>query len=165
METKPMNKRVMNALIELLHYAEYDSGGAEDDSFIECLEKREDVSQHIRRTMQILRDYIAGREVEAFFSLGTLYATSGALEAFEEARQKTTDWQNEPAETPAELFNRHECGDWGDLDKADKEENELSIKEGYRILSAYKLKATGQKLWVITEADRSMTTILRPDEY
>lgn len=63
-----------------------------------------------------------------------------------------------------ELLARHISGDWGDLGAEDKEENELSLKEGFRILSAYKLP-TGQKLWVITEADRSATTILKPEEY
>ncbi len=162
---KPMNERVMRALAELLEYADYDGGGCEDEHYNECLANGEDVSQHIRQAMEILRDYLAGREVEARFSLGELYATAGALEALEEARQETKDWKREPAETPAELFTRHECGDWGDLSQADKKENELSVKEGFRILSAYKLKATGEKLWVITEADRSKTTILRPDEH
>ena len=129
------------------------------------LENGIDVSGHIRRHVQTLRDYLEGREVEPRFELGELHATPGALEAFDDARQQTKDWQKEPAETPAELFNRHECGDWGDISEADKEENELSIKEGFRILSAYTLKATGQKIWVITEADRSKTTILLADEY
>lgn len=162
---KPMNERVMQALVELLEYADYDGGGCEMESYLESLAKGEDVSGHVVQAMQILRDYVADRKIEARFSLGSLFATPGALEALEEARQNTRDWKNAPAETAPELFARHECGDWGDLDEADKKENELSIKEGFRILSAYKLKATGQKLWVITEADRSMTTIMRPDEY
>lgn len=162
---KPMNERVMKALSELLEYAEYDGGGCEDESYRECLANGDDVSEHIRQAIQILRDYIEGREVGARFSLGSLYATPAALEALEEAERQTKDWKNSPAETPAELFTRHECGDWGDLSQEDKDENELSIKQGFRILSAYTLKATGQKLWVITEADRSKTTILRPDEY
>lgn len=66
--------------------------------------------------------------------------------------------------TGVSLIVRHVTGDWGDLCQEDKEENELAVKEGFRILSAYKLP-TGEKLWVITEADRSATTILRPDEY
>ena len=53
---------------------------------------------------------------------------------------------------------------WGDLEDEDKNENELSVKEGFRILSAYKLE-TGVKVWVTTEWDRSVTTILLPDEY
>lgn len=160
-----MNERVMKALVELLEYADYDGGGCEDESYLENLASGEDVSQHVRHQIQILRDYIQGREVEARFSLGSLYATPEALEAFEEAEQQTKDWQNSPAETPAELFTRHECGSWGDMSQAEKEENEQAIKQGDKLHSAYKLKATGQTLWVITEADRTKTTILRPDEY
>ena len=61
------------------------------------------------------------------------------------------------------LLSRHVTGDWGDLDEVDKQENELSVRKGFRILSAY--GKDDCKLWVITEADRSITTILRPDEY
>ena len=55
-------------------------------------------------------------------------------------------------------------GDWGNLDDEDKKENELSVKEGFRILSAYKLDSV-VKVWIITEWDRSVPTILLPDEY
>jgi len=59
---------------------------------------------------------------------------------------------------------RHRRGDWEDLGKDDKRENELSLKAGFRLLSAYE---SGElpKIWIITEADRSATTILFPDEY
>ena len=87
------------------------------------------------------------------FSLGQTVATPGALKALMAAGQ-----------TPLELLQRHIAGDWGDLPEEDKAENELSLKAGFRILSAYKLM-TGVKVWVITEADRSATTILLPDEY
>jgi hypothetical protein len=56
------------------------------------------------------------------------------------------------------------CGDWGDLDEHDRRENELSFREGFRILSSYNLP-NAERLWIITEADRSATTLLRPDEY
>lgn len=65
---------------------------------------------------------------------------------------------------PVEISLRHITGDWGDLEDADKKENELSVKEGFRILSAYNLE-TGIKVWVITEADKTATTILLPDDY
>ena len=55
-------------------------------------------------------------------------------------------------------------GDWGNLDDEDKKENELSVKEGFRILSAYKLDSV-VKVWIITEWDRSVPAILLPDEY
>jgi len=59
---------------------------------------------------------------------------------------------------------RHQRGDWGDLTDEDKQENELSLKAGYRLLSAYEVNRL-PKIWIITEADRSSTTILFPDEY
>lgn len=67
-------------------------------------------------------------------------------------------------QNPLDLFDRHITGDWGDLCEEDKQENEFSVKHGLRILSAYTL-STGVKVWVITEANRSTTTILLPEEY
>ena len=61
-------------------------------------------------------------------------------------------------------LSRHAQGDWGDLCEDDKKENELSLKEGFRLLSAYE-QAGLPKIWIITEADRSVTTVLFPDEY
>lgn len=61
-------------------------------------------------------------------------------------------------------LSRHSRGDWGDVCDADREENELSLREGFRLLSAYR-GANGTKFWVITEADRSLTTVLLPEEY
>ena len=87
------------------------------------------------------------------FALGQIVSTPGALEAFGEAGQ-----------TPLEFLARHVAGDWGQVDKADAAENELSVKEGFRILSAYTLK-NGTRIWVITEADRSSTCVLLPTEY
>jgi hypothetical protein len=84
------------------------------------------------------------------FKLGVVVVAPGALEA-------TT------ADAIDTLLARHVHGDWGDVDEADKQENELSVKKGFRILSAY--GKGKRKLWIITEADRSVTTILRPDEY
>jgi hypothetical protein len=78
---------------------------------------------------------------------------TGALESIQEAEQN-----------PLELVARHVTGDWGELGEEDKRENELSVEAGYRILSAYILRS-GVKVWVITEADRSVTTILLPSEY
>jgi hypothetical protein len=86
--------------------------------------------------------------------LGQLVATPGALEALEGANV-----------TPLEFLARHQRGDWGEVCKADKDENELSLREGFRLLSAYSLPGTGTKIWIITEADRSLTTLLLPEEY
>lgn len=92
-------------------------------------------------------------EKKPLFPLGRVVATPGALEAFKEAGQD-----------PATFLERHQVGDWGDLGLEDKAENELSIKEGFRILSAYHLK-TGVKIWIVTEHDRSSSTFLLPSEY
>ena len=59
---------------------------------------------------------------------------------------------------------RHAGGDWGDLCQADRQENEFSLDKRLRLLSAYHA-AAGTKFWIITEADRSATTILLPEDY
>ena len=64
----------------------------------------------------------------------------------------------------ARSLQRHALRDWGDLGQKDKAENELSLKEGFRLLSAYE-SAGLPKIWIITEADRSATTVLFPEEY
>jgi hypothetical protein len=87
------------------------------------------------------------------FPLGRLVATPGALRAIKEA-----------GNTPQQFLARHQQGDWGDLDDHDRRENEWSIGNGCRLLSAYQL-SDDSKIWVITEADRSATTILLPEEY
>ena len=87
------------------------------------------------------------------FSLGRIVATPGALKALEEANQN-----------PFEFLERHQAGDWGDLCEEDKSENEFSLKNGFRILNAYRT-LHDVKVWVITEADRSVTTLLLPHEY
>ena len=63
-----------------------------------------------------------------------------------------------------ESLGRHAKGDWGDLGQEDKQENELSLKKGFRLLSAYERDGL-PKIWIITEADRSVTTVLFPEEY
>ena len=90
---------------------------------------------------------------QPLFALGQVVATPGALEEIRLAD-----------ETFEQLLHRHVTGDWGSLCEEDKQENELGLQNGLRIFSAYML-STGQKLWVITEADRSATTFLRPAEY
>lgn len=87
------------------------------------------------------------------FALGSLVATPGALEALERAGQ-----------SPAEFLARHAAGDWGDVSKGDARLNDDAVKAGERILSAYRTQA-GDRLWIITEADRSSTCILLPEEY
>jgi len=65
---------------------------------------------------------------------------------------------------PGELLTRHVTGDWGDLEEEDKQENEFSVDKELRIFSAYKVH-DDTKIWVITEADRSATTLLLPSDY
>ena len=61
------------------------------------------------------------------------------------------------------LLERHRSGDWGDVSPEDARENEVSVRYGFRILSSYRV--AGERLWVITERDRSVTTFLLPEEY
>ena len=86
-------------------------------------------------------------------TLGQLAATPAALNAL-----ATTGTR------PLALLRRHATGDWGDLCAEDIEANRLALALGERVLSAYIL-ASGEKVWVITEADRSLTTILCPEDY
>ena len=88
----------------------------------------------------------------AEFSPGRVVATPGALAGIEAS-----------GDDPLAFLFRHVSGDWGELDENDVRENELSLREGFRLLSAYTL-STGMKIWVITEADRCVTTLLLPDE-
>jgi len=92
-------------------------------------------------------------ESAILFPLGSVYLTVGAREALTESNQE-----------PFEFLQKHQQGDWGEVCKDDAKENELSVREGFRILSAYRT-AKGEKIWIITEADRSSTTILLPSEY
>jgi hypothetical protein len=61
-------------------------------------------------------------------------------------------------------LTRHAAGDWGEVAPEDRQENELSLREGFRLLSVYRSSA-GAKFWIITEADRSATTVLMPEDY
>jgi len=63
-----------------------------------------------------------------------------------------------------ESLGRHTRGDWGDLCQEDKQMNDHAITDGSRILSAYRHKDE-TRIWIISECDRSVTTILYPDEY
>jgi hypothetical protein len=87
------------------------------------------------------------------FPLGQTYITPGAEEALLIAGQ-----------TGIEFLRRHMTLDPGELSDDDVRENESSLREGFRLFSCYRT-AKGQKLYVVTEADRSSTTILVPDEY
>lgn len=94
----------------------------------------------------------AATQAKPLFPLGRTLATPGALEAMQRL-----------AVSPLALLSRHQRGDWGDLDLGDRQANAQALTQGDRIFSAYRFDAV--KFWVITEADRSATTILLPEEY
>jgi hypothetical protein len=95
----------------------------------------------------------AARQPKRLFSLGQTYLTPGAIEALQDAGQ-----------TASEFLERHQGGDWGEVDEFDWSENDSSVNGRFRILSAYRT-TKDVKIWVITEADRSSTTLLVPSEY
>lgn len=101
---------------------------------------------------------LASHEAESApsFALGNIVATPGALALLE----------NYPIH-PVDLLERHARADWGDLCAEDCEANHLALEHGGRLLSAYGLSSAHPeiRLWIITEADRSVTTLLLPSEY
>ena len=105
--------------------------------------------------------------ISARFPLGQIVATPGALELLQDS-----------GFSAAALISRHAHGDWGDLCDEDRSENEFAVTRRLRILSCYRLvdaarlagtptdkRSSLPTVWIITEADRSVTTLLRPDEY
>src|SRR5437762_12087914 len=93
-----------------------------------------------------LSEVQAAERGERKFPLGQLVATPGAAEAFARSGQE-----------PSEFLRRHWRGNWGEVDEYDSAENEHSLTNGLRLLSAYTLN-DGTRIWIITEADRSATT-------
>lgn len=87
----------------------------------------------------------------AKFPLGRLVATPNALQSI-------------PSDEMLVALRRHVIGDWGDLSAHDRQENEVSLTEGFRLLSAYRTRR-GVTFWIITEADRTSTTVLLPQDY
>lgn len=84
------------------------------------------------------------------FSLGQLVMTPGAEQTFD-------------MDTRVKCLKRHASRDWGDIDPEDATNNDLGVERNGRILSAYNIGE--HQLWIITEADRSVTTLLLPSEY
>ncbi len=93
------------------------------------------------------------KERMASFPLGKLLATPGVLDAASSA-----------GDDIRALIDRHAKGDWGVVGRDDWRANDRALAEGSRLLSAYLLR-DGTRVWIITEADRSATTILLPEEY
>ena len=96
--------------------------------------------------------------VKELFSLGMVVATPGAL-----------DLMGQYPEAAANVLSRHQSGDCGEICAEDARENELSVREGFRIFSVYQLDRAladpRARLWITTEADRSSTCLLLPSEY
>ena len=90
--------------------------------------------------------------MKAPLPLGRVVATPGALKLLTEASVH-----------PSEYLARHATGDWGELYAFDRRQNEIALREGYRVLSSYDVPAG--RVWIITDADSSVTTILLPEEY
>jgi hypothetical protein len=84
--------------------------------------------------------------------LGRVVATPGALKLLAEAREHSFNY-----------LARHAAGDWGELCAYDRRQNQIALRDGYRVLSSYQVGR--ECVWVITEAERSVTTILLPEEY
>jgi len=89
----------------------------------------------------------------SLFALGQVVATPGALDLLDRTATNGFD-----------LLQRHQNGDWGSVPPEDAEENRRSVEAGNRILSSYMLDGA-ERIWIITEADRSVTTLLLPEEY
>jgi hypothetical protein len=101
-----------------------------------------------------------GRLIMARFQLGGIYLTRGVAELSKESPAFTAHIQ--------QALARYSTGDWGDMCAEDKASNDKAIKcpDGGRVFAAYKHPDhEGWKIWIITEADRSATTVLFPDEY
>lgn len=90
---------------------------------------------------------------DTLFPLGQVVATPGALIALVRTNQEIV-----------ELLARHQHGDWGVVDSTDSGGNDAAVRDGDRILSVYRLP-DATTLWIMTEADRSSTTLLLPEEY
>ena len=92
------------------------------------------------------------------FPLGRIVMTANLQGQLQEASPEV--WEHELQS----LIARHASGDWGDLDEEDKQENHLSLQRGFRVFSAY-ITNSGIQVWIITEADRTVTTALLPQDY
>jgi|APEBP8051072210_1049370.scaffolds.fasta_scaffold00243_20 hypothetical protein len=86
------------------------------------------------------------------FSLGHITATRGVFEHLERHGVNASEY-----------LARHARGDWGDVPPEDAAENEFAVNRRLRLLSSYMI--AGERVWIITEADRSVSTLLFPSEY
>lgn len=106
----------------------------------------------------------SGPSGNPLFLCGQVFTTPGAADALAEAHGNR--WRI----AAGYLVARHRCGDWGEVCKEDREANNQALLSGARIISCYHMPVRTpvgrpERLWIITEADRSSTTILLPEEY
>ena len=104
------------------------------------------------------------KPLKTAFNPGQIVATAGAAAALA-VLARTLEIKTE--QIASALLRRHLAGDWGDVDDEDKAMNDAALVDGSRLLSAYHVgdSQTPIKFWIITEADRSFTTLLLPNEY
>ena len=108
------------------------------------------------------------REIKGVIGLGQLFPLGQVVTtpAFMHEAETALDNQASLESVVLKALKRHMCGDWGELDEEDRLANNEALREGERLLSAYSIKGTSEvKFWVITEWDRSVTTILLPSDY
>jgi len=115
------------------------------------------MSSHSNQTKKTNHDHHSNnannnRNNKALFPLGRALATPGAIALLKSLHT-----------SPSELLKRHVTGDWKEMEQEDQESNEQALIYDNRVFSAYTLQAN--KFWVITEVDRSSTTVLLPEEY
>jgi len=156
------NDAATNLLADQLHEEVHDSERLKDSDFcmdmllaaLKAVEWREIAADFLEDFLpQATNDASPklAERAEPRFPLGKIALTRGALKELANGAVRTA-------------LERHLRGDWGLVCAEDAQENELSLREGFRLLSVYE-DSEGTRFWVITEADRSSTTILLPDEY
>jgi hypothetical protein len=94
------------------------------------------------------------RPLPCLFRLGSIVATRGALDLLDRAGVNASD-----------LLTKHVTGDWGVVSLMGAAANLRAVGKGSRVMSAYDLGQNHERLWIITESDRSLTTLLMPNEY
>jgi len=96
---------------------------------------------------------LTDKQLQPKFALGSIVATPSAVQAIEDSGQ-----------SPSFFLSRHVRADWGEVCEEDKQLNDQALIDGDRLLSAYRT-LKNVRIWAITEADRSATTLLLPEEY
>ena len=146
---RPRQPRVVHGLGELVDVELADAAAAQQHRRVAVEVRRGEERQRRVGEDLLLRELLN----PGSFELGAMVATPGALVTLEES-----------GHIPPEFLVRHKNGDWGELPPVDVQENERSLARGGRLLSAYHTRRE-DRIWVITESDRSATTLLLPEDY